>query len=133
MVRGISLRYQLDSRAIDYIADQATKFKAAGEQVLRRYQGVNLDSSVYTTYDDNRLEILVSIKEVNPNSDLVGAVIEYFSLVGEPYYVRGGSDYSVVEEALAPLGMTLRRPILAVATLHSGKKVVRKGSLLQLV
>lgn len=134
MGKGVSLIYQLGyDRTIGNVINQATKFKTAGEQILSKYRWVNLHSSVYTAPGEGQLEILISIKGVNPNSDLVGAVTEYFSLVGEPYYVGGGSDYCIVEKALAYLGMTLRRPILAVATLHTGKKVVGNGSLPQLV
>ncbi|MEK6910058.1 MAG: hypothetical protein AABW61_03215 [Candidatus Aenigmatarchaeota archaeon] len=131
MASGVSLSYELEHGGINYIAEQVTKFKSAGEQVLSKYRGINLGARV-SSLDIPRLEILVSIRETDPNSDLAGAVTEYFSLVGAPDYVRGGSDYGVVEQALAPLEKTLRRPILAVATLHSGKKVVRRGSLPQL-
>ena len=133
MASGVSLSYKLEHGGINYIAEQATKFKSAGEQVLSKYQGINLSAAVHSFPQSSQLDILVSIREVDPNGDLVGAVTEYFSLVGAPNYVRGGSDYGVVEQALAPLNKALRIPILAAATLHSGKKVVRRGSLPQLV
>jgi len=131
MTRKVSLIYELEySGDLDHIVGMLTTHINARNSALEEY-GENVTISNKRVYPE-MFYVRVDMEE-KTRGGLEGALRTYISLAGVPNYVNGGSDYGVVQGALEPLGKTLRRPIFGALTFHSGKNVVRKGSLRSLL
>ena len=118
---------------LDQVHEVVEKFRNARDYILGKY-GEKVDFSIWVYFfPSGEYPVIATTIIGRESGSLEGALREYVSLVGAPTYVKGGSDYRIVERVLNPLGLILRRPILESNRLKMGKKVITQGSLHPLV